>query len=157
MIVKKLREKANWSQEQLAMMSGLSIRTIQRVESGRSASLETLKSLASVFETDISTLTEEITMIDKHTEQWKLQPWWFKWGFWKIHSRKLQLRFELCYLISGILLWLISRLVPANDVLHAWVGSSLLVEYSHILGPLLILGAYYTGWTIRHGDKEKLW
>mgnify|MGYP000672221477 FL=1 len=60
MILKKLRADKNWSQEQVATFSGLSTRTIQRVESGQSASLETLKSLASVFEVDITKLTEEI-------------------------------------------------------------------------------------------------
>jgi transcriptional regulator with XRE-family HTH domain len=41
------------------MFCGLTKRSIQRVESDQSASLETLKSLASVFEVDISKLTEE--------------------------------------------------------------------------------------------------
>ena len=50
MIVRRLREKRNWSQEELATMSGLSTRTIQRIESGNKASLESLKALASVFE-----------------------------------------------------------------------------------------------------------
>ncbi|HGP6770839.1 TPA: helix-turn-helix domain-containing protein, partial [Vibrio cholerae O1] len=49
-MIKKLRERKNWSQEQLATMSGLSVRTIQRIESGNKASIESLKSLASVFE-----------------------------------------------------------------------------------------------------------
>jgi transcriptional regulator with XRE-family HTH domain len=75
MILKKLRAEKNWSQEQVATFSGLSIRTIQRVESGQSASLETLKSLASVFEVNISKLTEEIKVIDKKSENWKAQPW----------------------------------------------------------------------------------
>lgn len=64
-MIKKLRQRKNWSQEQLATMSGLSVRTIQRIESGNKASIESLKSLASVFEIDISKLTEEITVIDK--------------------------------------------------------------------------------------------
>lgn len=42
MIVKKLRDKNRWSQEQLAEFSGLNVRTIQLVESGQKASLETL-------------------------------------------------------------------------------------------------------------------
>ena len=54
MIVRKLRSKYGWSQEQLAELCGLNVRTIQRVENGNKASLETLKSLASVFEVDIS-------------------------------------------------------------------------------------------------------
>ena len=34
MIVRKLRLQRGWSQEQLAEMSGLSTRTIQRIERG---------------------------------------------------------------------------------------------------------------------------
>ena len=58
MLVQKLRLKRGWSQEQLAAASGLSARTIQRLEAGRPASMETLKSLAAVFEVDFQTLSE---------------------------------------------------------------------------------------------------
>lgn len=51
--IKKLRLERHWSQDQLAEMSGLSIRTIQRIENGENAGLESLKSLASVFEINI--------------------------------------------------------------------------------------------------------
>lgn len=51
--VKKMRLARHWSQDQLAEMSGLSIRTIQRIENGENAGLESLKSLAAVFETTI--------------------------------------------------------------------------------------------------------
>ena len=51
--IKKMRLNRHWSQEQLAEMSGLSIRTIQRIENGNNAGLESLKSLAAVFETEI--------------------------------------------------------------------------------------------------------
>ena len=57
MLVQKLRLQRGWSQQQLAELSGLSVRTIQRVENGQPASTETLKSLASVFETDFSALS----------------------------------------------------------------------------------------------------
>ena len=60
MILKRLRENKKWSQEQLAIMAGLSVRTIQRIERGQSASMESLKSLASVLEVSISTLEQEI-------------------------------------------------------------------------------------------------
>lgn len=62
MIVRKLRLENGWSQEQLAEISGLSVRTIQRVERGQKPSLETLKSLAAVFETNVTNLTMEATM-----------------------------------------------------------------------------------------------
>ena len=64
MLVQKLRLQRGWSQEQLAELSGLSVRTVQRIERGLPASNETLKSLASVFEIDFSTLqaTQETVM-----------------------------------------------------------------------------------------------
>ncbi len=63
MIVRKLRLKHAWSQEQLSQFSGLSIRTIQRVERGQNAGLESLKSLAAVFDISLSELQEGNTMV----------------------------------------------------------------------------------------------
>jgi len=68
--IKKMRLDRHWSQEQLAEMSGLSARTIQRIENGENAGLESLKSLAAVFETNItdSDKKEEIEQIRKEEE-----------------------------------------------------------------------------------------
>ena len=44
------RERRAWSQEHLAEVAGLSLRTIQRVETAGSALFETAKSLAAVLE-----------------------------------------------------------------------------------------------------------
>jgi transcriptional regulator with XRE-family HTH domain len=52
-------------------MSGLNVRTIQRIESGHKASVESLKCLAAALEVDISTLEQEKFVMDKHTENWK--------------------------------------------------------------------------------------
>lgn len=62
MIVRKLRIQKGWSQEQLAQFSGLSVRTIQRIERGKNAGLESLKSLAAVFEINIQDLQQETVM-----------------------------------------------------------------------------------------------
>ena len=62
MLVQKLRLQRGWSQQQLAELSGLSIRTIQRIEGGQTPSVETLKSLAAVFEIDFSQLQAEPVM-----------------------------------------------------------------------------------------------
>ncbi|MDH0492734.1 helix-turn-helix domain-containing protein [Comamonas aquatica] len=67
MQVQKLRLQRGWSQQQLAELSGLSVRTIQRIENGSAASTESLKSLASVFEIDFSTLSSEPAMPDTPT------------------------------------------------------------------------------------------
>lgn len=57
-LIQKLRLQHGWSQEQLAELSGLSVRTIQRIERGQTPSVESLKSVAAVFEVDFSTLRE---------------------------------------------------------------------------------------------------
>ena len=62
MIIRKLRLQRGWSQEQLAEMSDLSVRTIQRLERGKKAGLESLKSLAAVFEVELANLYEDTEM-----------------------------------------------------------------------------------------------
>ena len=100
-MIKKLRKQNHYSQEQLAILAGVSLRTIQRIESGHSASLETLKSLAAVFEVEIELLTGEIIVIDKNTEEWASAPLWVRLGFWGIRDRKVAFRFEMLSLVLG--------------------------------------------------------
>ncbi len=69
MQLRKLRLKKGWSQEQLAQLSELSVRTIQRLERGQTPSLETLKCLAAVFEIDLNELQQENTMTTTTREQ----------------------------------------------------------------------------------------
>ncbi|PID65092.1 MAG: XRE family transcriptional regulator, partial [Gammaproteobacteria bacterium] len=64
MIIQKLRLEHGWSQQQLAEMSGLSVRTIQRIENGKSPSVESIKALAAVFDIDFPTLRGALTMND---------------------------------------------------------------------------------------------
>jgi transcriptional regulator with XRE-family HTH domain len=64
MLIQKMRLKRGWSQQQLAQASGLSVRTVQRIEGGHAASTETLKSIAAVFEVDFSTLTPMESTMD---------------------------------------------------------------------------------------------
>ncbi len=74
MIIRKLRLNRGWSQEHLAEISALSTRTIQRIERGQNPSLESLKSLAAVFEIDVSELskvfnvTEELPMNEEQID-----------------------------------------------------------------------------------------
>lgn len=48
--IRLFREMRHWSQEQLAEISGLNVRTIQRVEQGESASFDTRRALARAFD-----------------------------------------------------------------------------------------------------------
>ncbi len=56
--IRELRKARQWSQEQLATLSGLNLRTIQRLESGTRISGESLQALAAVFEVPAETLLQ---------------------------------------------------------------------------------------------------
>jgi len=62
MSVRKLRLEKSWSQEQLAEICNLSVRTIQRIERGQKPSLESLKALSAAFDTDVTYITKETDM-----------------------------------------------------------------------------------------------
>jgi len=74
MNIQQRRLEKGWSQEELARHSGLSTRTIQRIESGQKAGLESLKCLAAVFETSISALMQEQIMTEDKPVQERQQP-----------------------------------------------------------------------------------
>lgn len=49
-LIRKMREVFQWSQETLAELAGLNVRTVQRVENAKSASTDTRRALAVAFE-----------------------------------------------------------------------------------------------------------
>lgn len=139
MMVRKLREQHGWSQDQLARFAGLSLRTIQRVEAGNRASLETLKALASVFETDISRLTEEITVIDKESEDWQSEPWIVRMLMWGVDTRSRELiAIEYFAILVGITTWF-------------------LFDRPHISTPLAFLCAYALTKLTAYIEKRGYW
>ena len=58
LLIQKLRLQRGWSQEQLAELAGLSVRTVQRIERGQTASAESLKSIAAVLDVDFAQLRD---------------------------------------------------------------------------------------------------
>ena len=74
MSIKQRRLDKGWSQEELARHAGLSTRTIQRIEGGQNAGLESLKCLAAVFETSISELMQEQNMNNQKTSSKSTKP-----------------------------------------------------------------------------------
>lgn len=61
--IRALREQRAWTQAHLAAASGVSLRTIQRLETVHSCSPETLLALAAAFDVDVRTLTNERSVI----------------------------------------------------------------------------------------------
>ncbi len=54
------REDRCWSQEHLADVAGVSLRTVQRLENGESVSRDTVMSLAAAFDVDVSALAVDL-------------------------------------------------------------------------------------------------
>lgn len=152
MIVRRLRLKRNWSQDQLSVMSGLSLRTIQRIESGQNASLESLKSLAAVFEIDVTTLEQEFMVIDKDSKQWKKNPLWLRITFWGsnqtwLSSRKEALIFEVFIVLIAVTLLIIGIMHPDESKKLALVYCSLTAAFSSYLWAVIV----------RLSDKYSVW
>lgn len=146
MILKELRISRHLSQEQLAQMSGLNVRTIQRIESGHNASVESLKCLAAVLEVDIETLTRERVMVDKNSDVWRNLPLWLRWWFVLNYFsfnplRKSTLRGLVFCHICGF-------------GFCAWA----LLDHKALIGGLgMLLSAYAFNLLIWQGDKYGIW
>ena len=151
MILKQLRVSRHLTQEQLAEMSGLNVRTIQRIESGHNASLESLKCLASVLEVDVDTLQQ--TRLDMKTQEelWQAAPLWVRLWFALNYlnltpSKRATVRALVTCHISGYLfclLGLISQPALAGGIIMLGVG--------YFFNFCLWLGNKYSiGWDAEH-------
>ena len=146
MILKQLRIGRHLSQEQLAQMSGLNVRTIQRIESGHNASLESLKCLASALEVDIETLNQEAYTMDKNTAGWQELPFWLKcWFFLNFLSirtrRTVAKRIQVVSHVFGFLFCAVGFVNEA-----ALAG-----------GLILLANAYLFALLTWQGDKYGIW
>jgi len=146
MILKQLRISRHLSQEQLAQMAGLSVRTIQRVESGHNASLETLKCLASALEVDIETLNQEAFTMDKDAAGWQSLPFWLKCWFF-LNFLSVRTRRD------------VAKRIYVLSHLAGFVFCALgFVHEAALAGGLILLGnAYLFALLMWQGDKHGIW
>lgn len=95
-------------------MAGLNIRTIQRIERGQKAGLESMKSLAAVFEVNFNDLTQETEMNNPATitseEQMALEYVREVKGFY-LHL--------LSYVVTIVFLYFINKMSSPQ---YMWVG-----------------------------------
>jgi transcriptional regulator with XRE-family HTH domain len=80
--VRALRERKAWSQEHLAQVSGLSVRTIQRVEAEGTALPETRLALATALGTSAAELMgDEAVRVEDAVRATRGGSWGAKWGW----------------------------------------------------------------------------
>ncbi len=127
-------------------MSGLNVRTIQRIESGKNASVESLKCLASALNVDIATLNQEKFNVDKNSNNWQQLPWllklWFVFNFLQTRpTRKSAVRIEIISHSSGFLFCCLG-----------------LVSEPALAGGVIMLAIAYLFWLLKYqGDKYGIW
>ncbi|MGH8217030.1 MAG: helix-turn-helix domain-containing protein [Steroidobacteraceae bacterium] len=78
MTFRSLRERRVLSQEKLAEMSGLSLRTIQRAEAGHRVSYASLRALGVTFEMDVDLLERELYAVNPTTDDFVEIPRWVR-------------------------------------------------------------------------------
>jgi transcriptional regulator with XRE-family HTH domain len=153
MSFKSWRERMLLSQERVAQMSGLSLRTVQRLEAGHRVSYASLRALAATFEIDVDLLERELYAVNRPTDEFVEIPRWVR----LLSDRR----------------WFGGRGLSRRDVLiveafcavcalGVFAGSFLITEAAKASGFRLIaiaplVGCYLTALSIRAMDKYKLW
>jgi len=155
MLIKELRQKRLLSQEQLAELCGLSLRTIQRVESGHRIGFASLRALAAEFNVNVESLEQELYAVEKVSNEFKELPLWLKLYIgsgWFSANREEFKKIEVFFIVLSVCflaVWGVNSIVdfapvPAGKVL--------------ILGSFCTLvGAYNISVTIRTADKYDVW
>ncbi len=139
--VKQLRLQRAWSQEQLAELAGLSVRTIQRIENGDRPGLETLSALAAVFEVNVADITGDSPAgheesLDLRIEEAKA----------RVHRESRFFRSLSTAVVVCVLLALLNRFTNPENNWSAWVagiwGALLLVRGMR----LFVFGGWIRSW-----------
>ncbi|WP_100657460.1 helix-turn-helix domain-containing protein [Alteromonas flava] len=150
--LKQLRISRHISQEQLATMAGLNVRTIQRIESGHNASVESVKCIAAALDIELELLTQETFMIDKNADNWKSLPWllkiWFMFNFLQARpTREAAVRIEIIAHTFGFIFCCLGFISEP-----ALAGGLILLASAYLFNLLKWQGDKYGIWYLRESD-----
>src|SRR5438132_910834 len=71
--IRKYRAEHHWTQEELAITSGVDVRTVQRAESGRPISLESLRAIANAFQTGVDALSASAEALEAAMAEFRMK------------------------------------------------------------------------------------
>lgn len=149
--IKKLRTKKGLSQGQLAEKANLSIRTIQRVESGNDVSISTLSLIAGALDVEVSELfDEEISSQQQeqlHSLDSQLQ--------YQLHERRKDYSmysqiYSACYVALMIICAVILNYLDNND------NDNLMLVVAGIWVIALAIMKPLKGWVVSNKINPKL-
>ena len=159
MMIKTLRSQNMMSQEDLAESSGLSLRTIQRVEAGYRVSYRSLRVLAKALKIDVDELEWELYAMDKQSDEFIEAPLWIRLFLkksWVNLNRKFAQRLEV-FLISLFVILILAYFLPLFDDVVLGSREFSLDFYLLIGGLEALFWAYVMSLYIRLGDKYTSW
>jgi transcriptional regulator with XRE-family HTH domain len=140
------------SQERVAEMSGLSVRTVQRLEAGHRVSYATLRALATAFKIDVDLLEREFYAVKQSTDEFVEIPRWVRlmndrlWFGGPRMSRRDSLVIEALCVVFAVIALAVSFLVPQ----HARAAI-------RIIAIVPVVCCYLVAVSIRMHDRYRLW
>ena len=152
MIVRKLRLQRAWSQDHLAQLSGLSIRTIQRIERGQKAGLESMKALAAVFEIPLADLQQQEPDMPTTDSKLTLEE---SQALEQVRDLKGFYTHLIQYLIVVSGLFILNFLTSPGYIWAWWVAMGWGIGVaSHGLSVFEIYSPFGADWEKRQGEKK---
>ncbi|SDQ35101.1 helix-turn-helix transcriptional regulator [Pseudoxanthomonas sp. CF125] len=147
------RERKLLSQERVAEMSGLSLRTVQRLEAGHRVSYASLRALAAAFETDVDLLERELYAMNKPTDDFVEIPRWVRlmndrlwFGGPRLSRQDMRLIEALC-IGCAVIVFAASFLV-ASDAAANRIRTGAVIA---------LVAGYLVSAFLRIHDRYKLW
>jgi transcriptional regulator with XRE-family HTH domain len=162
MFIKNLRKTSHMSQAQLAETSELSLRTIQRVESGHRVGFASLRALAKTFNINVDLLEQELYSMDNIINEYKDFPLWLRLYIgsgWFSATRKEFQKIEIFFVIFSLFtasFWLSSFYFSYGPAPLPFIDVNIgdLIGFCSVIS---FLGAYNNSISIRLGDKYDIW
>ena len=153
MSFRSLRARGLLSQERLAELSGLSLRTIQRVEAGNRVSHASLRALAATFEMDVDLLERELYAMNKSTDDFVEIPRWVRlWtnAYWYGGPRpsRRQAHMAEAFCMGGGIAFLVASFLVTSD---------LVATLLRVAAAFHLATGYLLSVSIRIVDTCKLW
>jgi len=149
---RSIREQKFLSQEKAAELSGLSLRTIQRLDAGHRVSYASLRALAASLEMDVDRLERELYAVKTSTADFVEIPRWVRvlnaWPFEgpRLQRREIHLVEAIC-IGAAALVFLVSFLLASEATAHA-VRAGAAVAFA---------AGYLASVFIRILDAHRLW
>lgn len=142
--IKKLRMEKAWSQAQLAEVSSLSIRTIQRVELNGKCSYDTLLAIAAAFDIDVKELTALSNNNINSESKFSFHLFGLKLNFGWLRSRTafitgIFLLLPACYFITASVLKYNFGISFLFNPLEIFYSSPQIIKYFNLISPVIFL------------------